>query len=91
MKMPKFRTKNALFGYFGARIFQISTLECFKNEFFTHTVNIEIRSTFSKDPRFAFEPEGPSPGLGLLCKICHRREDEKNIEQTWATSGREDN
>ena len=50
-KMPKFGTKNALLGYFLARIlkllsFEISTLEFVKNVSLTHTVNFGIRSAF---------------------------------------------
>ena len=64
-KMPKFGTKNALFGYFWARIlkniviFEISTLKFVKNESLTHTVNFGIGFAFS---------EGPGPGS--LYKVC---------------------
>ena len=63
--MTKFGIKNALFGYFWARIlkniviFEISTLKFVKNESLTHTVNFGIGSAFS---------EGPGPGP--LCKVC---------------------
>ena len=47
--MPKFRTKNALIGYFkiSIAIFEISTLKFVKNEFLTHTL-IFVGSAFSK-------------------------------------------
>ena len=72
MKMPKFWTKNALFGYFGLEfqktivIFEISTLEFAKIESLTYTMNFDIGSVFSEGPRSAFS-EGP----GSLYKVCH--------------------
>ena len=67
-KMPKFGTKNTLFGgFFGQNfkktivIFQISTLKFVKNECLTHTVNVGIGSAFSKCPRSVFS-EGLGPG-----------------------------
>ena len=69
---PKFGTKNALFGYFWARIlknyviFEFSTLEFVKNESLIYTVNFAIGSAFSKSPGSAFS-EGPGPGR--LCKL----------------------
>ena len=73
--MPKFGTKNALFGYFWARIlkniviFEISTLKFVKNESLIQTVNFSIGSTFSKGPGSAFS-EGPGLGSGPLYKVC---------------------
>ena len=67
MKMPKFRTENALLSIFGLEIlktivlFENSNLEFVKHESLTHTVNFDIGSAFSG---------GPVPGLGLLCKVC---------------------
>ena len=63
MKIPKFGTKNALFGYFGARIlktfviFEISTVKFDISEFLARTVNFGIGSAFS---------DGPGP----LYKVC---------------------
>ena len=75
MKMSKFGTKNALFGYFWARIlknyceiFEISTLKFVISESLTHTVNFGIGSAFSKGPWSAsFEGSGPVPPY----KVCH--------------------
>ena len=72
-KMPKFGTKNTLFGVFFSQnfrktivIFQISTLKFVKNECLTHTVNVVgIGSAFS---RSVFS-EGLGPGP--LNEICH--------------------
>ena len=76
MKMPKFGTKNDLFGYFWDRIeaiviFEISTLKFVINETLFHTVNFGIGSAFSKGPGSALS-EGPAraPGPGLLYKVC---------------------
>ena len=67
--MPKFGTKDALFGYFWARIskktvviFEISTLKFVISESLTHTVNFGIGSAFSG---------GPGPALRPLDKVCH--------------------
>ena len=65
--MPKLGTKNALFGYFWARIFkntvifEIRTVEFVKHESLTHTMNFGIGSAFSK---------GLGLGLGPLYKVC---------------------
>ena len=73
--MPKFGTKNALFGYFWARILkncchiEISTLTFVKDESLTHTINFGIGSTFSKCLGSSFS-EGLGPGPGPLCKVC---------------------
>ena len=73
--MPKFGTKNALFGYVWARIFkdychiEISTLKFVKNESLTHTVNFCIGSAFSKGQGSTFS-EGPGSGPGPLYKVC---------------------
>ena len=78
MKIPKYGTKNALFVYFWSRIlktiviFEISTLEFVISESLTHTVNVGIRSAFSKGLVSAFS-EGPGPGLGPLYKVCPLR------------------
>ena len=72
--MSRFGNKNALFGYFWARIsktiviFEISTLEFAKNESLTHTINFGIGSTFSKVAGSDFS-EGSGPGPGLLYKV----------------------
>ena len=69
--MSKFGNKNALFGYFWARIFEISTLEFAKNESLNHTINFGIGSAFSKGPGVAFsEGPVPGPGPGPLYKVC---------------------
>ena len=66
-KIPRFGTKNVLFGYFWARIlkttviFEISTLKFVENESLTHAVHFGIGFAFSKRPRSAFS-EGPDPG-----------------------------
>ena len=45
-------------------IFEISTLEVFKNTFLTNSVNFGIGSHFSKGPGSTFSEElDPSPGL----------------------------
>ena len=78
MKIPKYRTKNALFVYFWSRIFknyfifEIRTLEFVISESLTHTVNVGIGSAFSKGLVSAFS-EGPGPGLGPLYKVCPLR------------------
>ena len=69
--MLKFGTKNALFGYFWARIlksfviYEISTLKFvnIESESLTHTVN------FGKGPRSTFS-ERPGLGPGPLYKVC---------------------
>ena len=48
----------------------ISTLEFFKNESLTHTVNFCIGSAFSKGPWSGFS-KGPGPGPRPLYKVCH--------------------
>ena len=76
-KMPKFGTKNALFGYFWARIlksfviYEISTLKFvnIESESLTHTVNFGIGSAFSKGPRSTFS-ERLGLGMGPLYKVC---------------------
>ena len=74
MTMPKFGTKNALFGYFWTRIFKNychiwnQHLEFVKHESLTHTINFGIGSAFSKGLRSAFS-EGLGPGP--LYKACH--------------------
>ena len=77
MRMPKFGTKNALFGYFLARILKsychiwnhILYLKFVISEFLTHTVNFGIGSTFFKGPGSALS-EGLGLGLGPLYKVC---------------------
>ena len=63
--MPKFGTKNALIGYFWARI--LKNIVIF--EISIQTVNFSIGSTFSKGPGSAFS-EGPGLGPGPLYKVC---------------------
>ena len=64
--MPKFGTKNALFGYSKAEmlkkidIFETNTLQ-FVNKFLARTVNVGIGFVFS---------EGPGLGPGPLYKVC---------------------
>ena len=66
-KMPKFGIKNALFGYFSARILKNYCYiwnqhpQICQNESLTHTVNFGIGSAFSKGPGSAFS-EGLGPG-----------------------------
>ena len=74
IKMPKFGTKSALFVYFCTRIlknyFHICTVKLVKNESLTDTMDFGIVSAFSKGLGSDFSA-GPSPGLGLLYKVCH--------------------
>ena len=79
MEMPKFGTKNALFGYFCTRIskkliviFEISTLKFVIIESLTHTVNYGIGSAFSKGPGSAFS-ESRGSGPGPLYKVCRNK------------------
>ena len=67
IKIMKFGTKIALFGYFfllefenNIVLFETSTIEFIKNEFLTRTVNFSVRCPFS---------EGPSQGPGPLYKV----------------------
>ena len=62
-KMPKFESKIAFLGIFELNIviFEISTLESFKNKLLTHKVN------FGAGPAF---PKFQVVGLGLLYKVC---------------------
>ena len=46
---------------------EIITLKFLKNESLTHTVNLVIRSAFSKGPGSGFS-EGPPPGPGPIFK-----------------------
>ena len=77
MKMLKFGTKNALFGYFLARILknychiwnQILYLKFFISGFLTRTANFGISSDFSKVLGSAFF-EGPGLGMSSLYKVC---------------------
>ena len=74
-KMPKFGTKNVLFGFFGLEFqkaivkFEVSTLEFFQNEFFIHRLNFGIGSIFSKGLGSTFSQD-PGPGPDLLYKLC---------------------
>ena len=74
-KMPKFGTKNVLFGFFGLEfqkaivIFEVSTLEFSQNEFFIHRLNFGIGSIFSKGLGSTFSQD-PGPGPDLLYKLC---------------------
>ena len=82
--MPKFGTKNSIFGYFLGLIFKnlYSYLKSFvKNEFLTDTVNYSMGSAFSKDPVSAFS-EGLGLGPSLLFKVCPNLiyENKLNIE-----------
>ena len=69
-----FLTKNALFGYFWARIQKNychiwnSTPKIFKNESVTYTVNFGIESALSKGAGSAFS-EGLGPGPSPLYKV----------------------
>ena len=68
MKILKFSTKNALFGYLWDEILE-GILKFVKNEFLTHRANFSIGSAFSKVSRSAFS-EGPDPVPGPLFKVC---------------------
>ena len=73
--MPKFGTKNALFGFFQTRIFknycQIWNQhpQLCQNQYLTHTVNFGIGSAFSIGPG-SFFSEGLGLGQGPLYKVC---------------------
>ena len=68
--MPKFGTKNSLFGYLWVRvlkaivIFEITTLKFVISESLTHIVNFGVGFAFSKRLGSTFS-EGSVPGSGF--------------------------
>ena len=51
-------------------IFESSTHRSYKNEFLTYILNFGIEPAFSKGPGSTLS-EGPCPGPGPHCKLCH--------------------
>ena len=78
--MPKFGTKNALFGSFWAGIFkktivifEICTIGFIKNEFLTYTEIFGIGFAFSNSSGSVFS-EDLSPSPGQLYRVCQIKE-----------------